>query len=68
MDVRNRIARLRRSARAAAAEGTTERKDARASDGGDGMTPGLELFATERTVGWDAFGNDARLWAQEVSV
>lgn len=32
------------------------------------MTPGLELFATERTVGWDAFGNDARLWAQEVSV
>jgi len=25
--------------------------------------PFLELFAREKTKGWDAFGNDARLWA-----
>lgn len=29
--------------------------------------PYLELFARERTQGWDAFGNDARLWAQEAA-
>lgn len=27
--------------------------------------PYLELFARQRTPGWAAFGNDARLWAQE---
>lgn len=27
--------------------------------------PYLELFARERTPGWDSFGNDARLWAAE---
>lgn len=29
--------------------------------------PYLELFARERTPGWDAFGNDPRLWAEEVA-
>jgi N6-adenosine-specific RNA methylase IME4 len=29
--------------------------------------PYLELFGRERRAGWDVFGNDARLWAQEVS-
>jgi N6-adenosine-specific RNA methylase IME4 len=27
--------------------------------------PYLELFARERVEGWDCFGNDSRLWAQE---
>ncbi len=29
--------------------------------------PYLELFASERADGWDAFGNDARLWAKEAT-
>lgn len=28
--------------------------------------PYLELFARERTAGWTAFGNDAKLWHQDV--
>jgi N6-adenosine-specific RNA methylase IME4 len=29
--------------------------------------PYLELFGRHKTLGWDVFGNDARLWAQEAS-
>jgi N6-adenosine-specific RNA methylase IME4 len=29
--------------------------------------PFLELFGRDRVLGWDVFGNDARLWAQEAS-
>lgn len=29
--------------------------------------PYLELFARERHLDWDSFGNDARLWAQEAA-
>lgn len=30
--------------------------------------PYLELFGRKRVDGWDVFGNDARLWGQEVAV